>query len=153
MSFVVSDVRLLKSARPLGTTSGKRHDEMMCTATMDSNSFGRVGGARRKIYKLKRTALRIDFRKGTVKVGVDSEGFSHDSDAKQFGESSQNRRQNRLIIGYLISTLTAPNDDSERREQKERCHYVTQSGEDGMLLRGSPSTLSFTKADSRARLP
>ncbi|KAJ6605268.1 hypothetical protein DFH09DRAFT_1067548 [Mycena vulgaris] len=52
----------------------------------------------------------------------------------------------------LRCELSSASDD-ERREQKERCHYVTQSGEDGMLLRGSPSTLSFSKADSQARLP
>ncbi|KAJ7468327.1 hypothetical protein B0H11DRAFT_1921192 [Mycena galericulata] len=63
-----------------------------------------------------------------VKVEVDSERFSHDFDAKQFRESSQNRHQNRLRIGYLISTLTAPNfsHDSVCRSNDTSDHFVNK---------------------------
>jgi hypothetical protein len=63
--------------------------------------------------------------------------------------------QYRESVGGISSNknLRRELSDDERHEQKERCHSVTQSGDDGMLLRGSPSFLSFTKADSQARLP
>ncbi|KAJ6447949.1 hypothetical protein DFH09DRAFT_127348 [Mycena vulgaris] len=44
---------------------------------------------------------------------------------------------NKNLRGELSSAR-----DGERREQKGRCHNVTRSGKGGMLLRGSPSTLS-----------